>query len=125
MRPSHILLVDGERSIRLMLETGLAVNGFRVTCVRTGREALSAAAAGTFDAALAAAEIPELRDVNLGIPVVWISSQGKPPVIGEVVSALRRALASQEFIGRSAPMLLVDKLIAQAARTDATVLITG
>ncbi len=30
-----------------------------------------------------------------------------------------------EMIGRSAPMLVVDKLIAQAARIDATVLVTG
>ena len=32
----HILIADDERSIRLMLETGLTLNGFRVTSARTG-----------------------------------------------------------------------------------------
>ena len=40
--PSHILIADDERSIRLMLETGLTLNGFRVTSARNGREALEA-----------------------------------------------------------------------------------
>ena len=38
----HILIADDERSIRLMLETGLTLNGFRVTSARNGREALEA-----------------------------------------------------------------------------------
>jgi len=29
--PLHILVADDEPSIRLLLETGLALNGFRVT----------------------------------------------------------------------------------------------
>ena len=40
MPQPHILIADDERSIRLMLETGLTLNGFRVTLARTGREAL-------------------------------------------------------------------------------------
>ena len=39
----HILVADDEKSIRLMLETGLTLNGFRVTSVRNGSEALAAA----------------------------------------------------------------------------------
>ena len=38
-----ILVADDERSIRLMLETGLTLNGFRVTQRATGREASKAA----------------------------------------------------------------------------------
>jgi CheY-like chemotaxis protein len=49
IQPPHILIADDERSIRLMLETGLTLNGFRVTSVRNGREALDAATAGKFD----------------------------------------------------------------------------
>ena len=30
---SHVLVADDERSIRLMLEAGLKLNGFRVTSV--------------------------------------------------------------------------------------------
>src|SRR5207244_2459548 len=86
MRAPHILVVDDERSIRLMLETGLSLNGFRVTCVRTGRR----------EAAGRHAEKPPEGD-----------------------------LAPAGLIGRSAPMVLVYKLTAQAARIDATVLITG
>ena len=40
----HILVADDERSIRMMLETGLTLNGFRVTLARTGQEALAVAA---------------------------------------------------------------------------------
>ena len=49
---SHILIADDERSIRLMLETGLTLNGFRVTSARNGREALEAVSSGQFDAVL-------------------------------------------------------------------------
>ena len=55
----HILVADDERSIRLMLETGLTLNGFRVTSARTGREALEAAASGHFDAVLSDVYMPD------------------------------------------------------------------
>ena len=48
----RILIADDERSIRLMLETGLTLNGFRVTSTRNGREALAAMATGKFDAVI-------------------------------------------------------------------------
>jgi DNA-binding NtrC family response regulator len=69
---------------------------------------------------------------------------GKPFEISAVVELLRRYVAARQeadaspvtaetetslnqagLIGRSAPMIMVYKLIAQAARTDATVLIMG
>jgi DNA-binding response OmpR family regulator len=37
---SHILVVDDERAIRMTLETGLTLNGFRVTSAASGREAI-------------------------------------------------------------------------------------
>ena len=171
----HILVADDERSIRLMLETGLTLNGFRVTSVRTGREALDAATSGKFDAVLSDIYMPELsglelvdalRAVEPNLPIVLMTAQGsvevavqavergandfigKPFEISAVVGLLRRYLEARREVeaeskaeapgegttasltraglaGRSAPMVMVYKLIAQAARTDATVLIMG
>ncbi len=167
----HILVADDERSMRLMLETGLGLNGFRVTCVRTGQEALTAAMSERFDAVLSDVYMPggtgfdlvaELRLTNPTIPIVLMTAQGslgaaveavakgasdfigKPFDIADVVALLRRYLEARReaensvtgeeveedlspsaLIGRSAPMVMVYKLIAQAARTDATVLIMG
>jgi len=55
----HILVADDERSIRLTLETGLTLNGFRVTCARTGREAVEAARSLRFDAVISDVLMPE------------------------------------------------------------------
>jgi DNA-binding NtrC family response regulator len=169
----HILVADDERSIRLMLETGLTLNGFRVTSVRTGREALEAARTGGFDAVLSDIYMPELSGLDLvealraadpHLPIVLMTAQGsvevaveavargandfigKPFDISAVVGLLRRYLEARReaeatpepaedgtaasltragLVGRSAPMVMVYKLIAQAARTDATVLIMG
>src|SRR5436853_2431600 len=172
----HILIADDERSIRLMLETGLTLNGFRVTSARTGREALEAATAGQFDAILSDIYMPDggglelvesLRAINAEIPIVLMTAQGsvevaveavrrgasdfigKPFEIAAVVTLLRRYLEARReldaresaassapeqpeirlstagLVGRSGPMIMVYKLIAQAARTDATVLILG
>ena len=170
--PSHILVADDERSIRLMLETGLTLNGFRVTCVRNGREALEAAAAGVFDAVLSDIYMPDLGGLELvdalratdpQLPIVLMTAQGslqvaveavargasdfigKPFEITAVVDLLRRLLEARReadavpasepepdqalrqagLVGRSAPMIVVYKLIAQAARTEAAVLILG
>src|SRR5438094_9688073 len=81
----HILVADDERSIRLTLETGLTLNGFRVTCARTGREALQAARVSTFDAVVSAIFMPdgdgleplhELRARAPKIPLLFITAQG-------------------------------------------------
>src|SRR2546421_634950 len=81
----HILVADDERSIRLTLETGLTLNGFRVTCARTGREALQAARVATFDAVVSDIFMPdgdglellhELRAIVPKIPIILITAQG-------------------------------------------------
>jgi DNA-binding NtrC family response regulator len=167
----HILIADDERSIRLMLETGLTLNGLRVTAVRTGREAVAAAAGTRFDAVLSDIYMPDggglevvesLRSATPDLPIVLMTAQGslqaaveavargasdvigKPFEISAVVALLRRyldarrealeraaelrpetELAQAGLVGRSAAMVMVYKLIAHAARTDATVLIMG
>jgi DNA-binding NtrC family response regulator len=168
----HILVADDERSIRLMLETGLTLNGFRVTCSRTSSETLAAATNGGFDAVLSDVYMPDgsgldlvvkLRAQNPTLPIVLMTAHGsvevaveavakgasdfigKPFEIADVVALLRRYLQARReadaseaaggvidadlsnsgLVGRSAPMVMVYKLIAQASRTDATVMIMG
>jgi len=169
----QILVADDERSIRLALEAGLAVSGFRVTCVRSGREAIVAARAQTFDAVVCDVFMPdgdglevvrELRSTAPATPIILITAQGslelavraksggasdiiaKPFEVEALAALLRRyiaagreaeaasALAEQSLfdelsesglVGRSAAMVAVYKLIAHAADTDATALVTG
>jgi DNA-binding NtrC family response regulator len=166
-----ILIADDDRSIRLMLETGLTLNGFRVTSVRTGREAVEAASSDEFDAILSDVYMPDgggldlvdsLRATDLKIPILLMTAQGslqiaveavargatdfigKPFDISALVALLRRYLTARReadatetveepredfsrsgLVGRSVAMVVVYKLIAQAARADVNVLITG
>jgi DNA-binding NtrC family response regulator len=169
----NILVADDERSIRLMLETGLTLNGFRVTAVRTGREAMEALNTGEYDAVLSDIYMPDggglelvdsLRSSHPALPIVLMTAQGslevaveavqrgaadfigKPFDVSAVVDLLRRILSARReaaanaaaeaeapesqlskagLVGRSAPMIAVYKLVAQAARTEATVLVMG
>jgi DNA-binding NtrC family response regulator len=168
---AHILVADDERSIRMMLEAGLKLNGFRVTAVPTGTRALDIARTGSVDAVLSDIYMPEGSGIDLikeihridpGIPIILMTAQGsvevavraisegatdfigKPFDVSAVVELLHRhlgarreadsaaapagmdsSIAGSEIVGRSAPMAMVYKLIAQASRSDATVLILG
>lgn len=172
-KPPHILVVDDERSIRMMLEAGLTLNGFRVTTARTGNEACDIARAVAVDAIVSDVWMPdgdglrvvrELRALNANLPIVLITAQGsvelavqaiqegatdfiaKPFEVANVAALIRRYLQAQReaeveasvettsltdafsvsgLVGRSPAMVIVYKLIAQAARTQAPVLITG
>lgn len=123
MQKPHVLVADDERSIRLMLETGLTLNGFRVTAVRSGREALAAAEAQDFDVVLSDIYMPEgdgfdlvaeLRTADPCIPIILMTAQGsveaavqavaqgasdfigKPFEVAEVVGLLRRYLNARK-----------------------------
>jgi DNA-binding NtrC family response regulator len=168
---SHILVADDERSIRLMLEAGLKLHGFRVTSVPTGSRALEVARNGGIDAVLSDIYMPDgggldlvrdLRQLDPSVPIILMTAQGsveaavramaedatdfigKPFEVAAVVDLLRRHLGARReaesaqapstiesvisrsgLAGRSAPMVMVYKLIAQAARCDETVLILG
>ena len=174
MAPSmspHILVADDERSIRLMLESGLKLHGFQVTSVPTGSKALEVARNGGIDAVLSDIYMPDgggldlvrdLHQIDPTIPIILMTAQGsveaavramaegatdfigKPFDVAAVVELLRRHLGARReaesaqgssiiesvisrsgLAGRSAPMVMVYKLIAQAARSDETVLILG
>ncbi|HEY6395017.1 MAG TPA: sigma-54 dependent transcriptional regulator, partial [Candidatus Binataceae bacterium] len=168
---SHILVADDERSIRLMLEAGLKLHGFRVTAVSTGSKALEVTRNGGIDAVLSDIYMPDgggldlvrdLRRMDPAIPIILMTAQGsveaavramaedatdfigKPFDVAAVVELLRRHLGARReadsdqapstvegvisrsgLAGRSAPMVMVYKLIAQASRCDETVLIQG
>ena len=173
-QPPHILVADDDKSIRLFLDTGLSLNGFRVTVARSGREAAEAAKLTRFDAVLSDIYMPDGGGLELvedllqllpACPVILMTAQGsvetaveavgrgaadfigKPFELTAVVAMLRSHLRAQAeageisqsqtepdvkeqlsrsgLVGRSAPMIMVYKLIAQAARSDATLLITG
>ena len=81
---SHILVADDERSIRLMLEAGLKLHGFRVTSVPSGLKALEVARNGGIDAVLSDIYMPDgggldlvkdLRRIDPAIPIILMSSK--------------------------------------------------
>src|SRR5262245_59329989 len=94
-RSPHILIADDERSIRLTLETGLTLNGFRVTSARTGREAVQAARLSNFDAVVSDIIMPDgdgmevvrsLREISPTIPIILITAQGSVDLAVRAVS---------------------------------------
>jgi DNA-binding NtrC family response regulator len=167
----HILVADDERSIRLMLEAGLRLHGFRVTAASTGSKALEIMQNGGIDAVLSDIYMPDgsgldlvkdLRQMDPAIPIILMTAQGsveaavramaenatdfigKPFDVAAVVellrrhlgarleaatdqasSAVQRVISGSRLVGRSAPMVMVYKFIAQASRCDETVLILG
>ena len=120
-RPPNILIVDDEHSIRLTLESGLSLNGFRVICARTGAEALAATATQKFDAVISDIYMPdgdgltlvqELRALFPALPIILMTAQGsvelavraveegatdfiaKPFEVSAVAALLRRYLSA-------------------------------
>lgn len=91
----HVLVTDDERSIRLALDAGLSLNGFQVTCARSGREAVDAARAQPFDAILCDVFMPdgdglgvirELRKLNPTPPIILMTAQGSVDLAVQAVS---------------------------------------
>ncbi len=179
----QILIADDDRLICMTLEAGLSLYGFRVSCARSGREALEAALMNRFDGIISDVYMAdgdglmvlrELRSSQPRVPIILMTAQGsvnlavraieegatdfiaKPFEIEAVADLLRRHLnarietddrgyeengaqapaetqiagmeedfSSSGLIGRSPVMVKAYKLIAHAARIDATVLITG
>src|SRR6202790_4325402 len=81
----HILVVDDQPSIRLMLESGLSLNGFRVMCARNGAEAVIAASSKKFDAVISDIYMPDgdglqmvhkLRTVTPSLPIIVMTARG-------------------------------------------------
>ncbi|MGH9756006.1 MAG: response regulator, partial [Blastocatellia bacterium] len=82
---SHILIADDDRAIRMTLEAGLALNGFLVTAVSSGHEAIKAARKKSFDAVVCDIFMPdgdgmevvrELSVISPQTPIILITAQG-------------------------------------------------
>ena len=112
---SHILVADDERSIRLMLEAGLKLNGFRVTSVPTGSRALEVARSGGIDAVLSDIYMPDgggldlikdLRQINPAIPIILMTAKGSVEV---AVTAMDEG--ATDFIGKPFDVAAVVELL--------------
>ncbi len=100
----HILVADDDRLIRMTLETGLSLNGFRVTCAPSGRTALEAASNQKFDGILSDVYMPDgdgmsllrgLRSTQPHIPIILMTAQGSVDI---AVSAV--AEGATDFIAK-------------------------
>jgi DNA-binding NtrC family response regulator len=65
MRREHILVVDDEEVMRDVLQTLLMQAGYDVTLAEDGAQAITAARANTFDAALVDVMLPEVSGLDL------------------------------------------------------------
>ncbi len=81
----HILIVDDEPSIRLTLETGLSLKGFRTSVASSGREAAEHLKTGKFDAVVCDLVMPDgdglsvvrnLREFDKNLPIILMTAQG-------------------------------------------------
>src|SRR5499433_1697570 len=155
-QPPQILVADDDRLIRLTLEAGLSMYGFRVSLARSGREALDAALEKRFDGIISDVYMPdgdglmvlrELRSSQPETPIILMTAVGSvnlavraiedgarphfPPAEESDASPPEawEPVANEDgfsgLIGRSPAMVKTYKLIAHAARMDATVLVTG
>ncbi len=122
---SHILIADDDRSIRVMLEAGLRLNGFRATAVASGREAIEAARRTPFDAVLCDIFMPdgggldvvrELGRIAPATPIILITAQGSVDLAVEALSE-----GASDFIAKPFEVAaLIEQLRRQiAARKEA------
>lgn len=94
-QPARILVVDDERSVRMMLEAALRAQGYRISCAASGAEARELLAAEGFDLILLDLQLGDmdgievLREVKAhwpGIEVILLTAHGS---INSAIAALR------------------------------------
>src|SRR6267378_3931740 len=127
-RLPHILVVDDQHSIRLMLESGLSLNGFRVSCARNGTEALAAASAEEFDAVISDIYMPdgdgltmvqELRSLLPSLPIVLMTAQGSVELAVRAVEEGATDFIAKPFEVSAVAALLRRHLSAVSEAADA------
>jgi DNA-binding response OmpR family regulator len=84
--PPHILIVEDDPALGLLLHDLLRLEGFKATLVRDGKEALPTFHSGRFDLALLDVMLPgrdgfeltsDLRKVAPGLPIVLLTARGR------------------------------------------------
>src|SRR6202171_58537 len=128
-RLPHILVVDDQHSIRLMLESGLSLNGFRVSCARSGAEALTAASAEEFDAVISDIYMPDgdgltmvqgLRALLPALPIVLMTAQGSVELAVRAVEEGATDFIAKPFEVSTVAALLRRHLSAVSEAADAS-----
>jgi two-component system response regulator AtoC len=127
-RLPHILVVDDQHSIRLTLESGLSLCGFRVSCARNGTEALAAASTGEFDAVISDIYMPdgdgltmvqELRTLLPSLPIVLMTAQGSVELAVRAVEEGATDFIAKPFEVSAVAALLRRHLSAASEAADA------
>ena len=84
--PPHVLIVEDDPTLGLLLPDLLRLDGFKATLVRDGREVLPTWHAGSFDLALLDVMLPgrdgfeltkDLRTLSPGLPIVLLTARDR------------------------------------------------
>src|SRR5882762_6951120 len=125
----HILVVDDQRNIRLMLETGLSVNGFRVNCARNGAEALAAVRSQPFDGVISDIYMPDVdglqlvKELRLGwpsLPIILMTAQGSLELAVRAVEEGATDFIAKPFEVRAVAALVRRHLSAASEASDSS-----
>ena len=82
----HVLIVEDDPTLGLLLHDLLRLDGFKATLVRDGREVLPTWHAGSFDLALLDVMLPgrdgfeltkDLRTLSPGLPIVLLTARDR------------------------------------------------
>jgi DNA-binding NtrC family response regulator len=136
--PFHILVVDDQPSIRLMLESGLSLSGFRVSCARNGTEAVIAANSKKIDAVISDIYMPDgdglemvhkLRMVAPSLPIILMTARGSVELAVQAVEEGATDFIAKPFEVSAVAALLRRHLSAASERagpdTDASTIAEG
>jgi two-component system response regulator AtoC len=124
-RGYHILVADDEVAIRYLLQTGLELSGFRVTCASSGREALEIAREKSIDAVLSDVFMVDgdgldlahkLRAIKPDITIILMTAHGSLDVAVRAV-----AEGANDFIAKPFEVAQIAALLLRHlnARRDA------
>lgn len=124
----NILVADDDRLIRNMLEAALTLNGFRVCLAKSGREAIAAANAQTFDAVVSDIYMPEgdglevvreLRAAQSALPVILMTAQGELNVTVQALAEGASDVIAKPFDVAALIALLNNHLAASRRKSEA------
>ena len=123
----NILVADDDRLIRNMLEAALSLNGFRVSLAKSGREAIAAAHAQTFDAVVSDIYMPEgdgldvvreLRASRPALPVILMTAQGDLDVTVRALAEGASDVIAKPFDVAALTALLNNHLAANRRKSE-------
>ncbi len=125
----HILIIDDEPAIRLTLETGLSLKGFRVTSAKSGRSACALLPNSNFDAVLCDVLMPDgdglsvvrdLRKFDKDLPLILMTAQGSVEIAFESISEGASDFIAKPFEISAVAALLKRHLDARSEKLKKT-----